>query len=57
MAFVSTGQNVCIYDGTIEGWSIGVQMESASKYLVWDVTVLGASIAGFRLGQDGQAYD
>jgi hypothetical protein len=54
---VSGGQNQCIYNGTIEGWSIGVDVHNASKFLLWDVTVIGASDTGFKLGHDGQGYD
>src|SRR6185436_9685799 len=51
------GQNNCVYDGTIEGFAVGVQADAASKFLLWDVTVIGATLVGFRFGIDGQAYD
>jgi hypothetical protein len=57
VAIQCTGQNICIYGGSIEGWAVGVQMDAASRFLLWDVTVLNATIAGYRLGTDGQAYD
>jgi hypothetical protein len=56
-AIVCNGQNICVYDGTVEGFALGVQADAATKFLLWDVTVIGATITGFRLGNDGQAYD
>ena len=56
VAISVTGQNVCISDGSIEGWAVGVQVDGP-KFLLWDLTVLGCTIAGFRLNSDGQAYD
>jgi len=56
-AIVCNGQNICVYDGTIEGFAVGVQADAASKFLLWDVTVIGATLVGFRFGIDGQAYD
>lgn len=56
-AIVGNGQNICVYDGTTEGWGIGVRMDAASKFLLWDVTAIGASMTGFMFGNDGQGYD
>ncbi len=54
---VVTGSNVSIYNGTLEGpWSIAMQV-NAPKFLLWDVTVIGAAGTGFLLGTDGQCYD
>lgn len=56
-AIVSDAANVTIYDGSLNGWTRGVDFEHASQFIIWDVTSIGASVAGFVLGDRGQAYD
>jgi hypothetical protein len=56
-AIVSDQQNVTVFDGTVVGWTRGVDLEHASLFIVWDVTSIGATQSGFVLGDRGQAYD
>jgi hypothetical protein len=56
-AIVCDRQNVSVYDGTVVGWTRGVDFEQASLFVLWDVTSIGATSAGFVLGDRGQAYD
>jgi hypothetical protein len=53
----SDHSNVTVYDGTVIGFAVGVDFEHASRFIVWDVTSIGAVRAGFVLGSRGQAYD
>ncbi len=56
-ALVSSAQNVTVYDGTLIGWTRGVDFSSASLFILWDITSIGAAAGAFALGSRGQAYD
>jgi len=56
-AIVSDAQNVTVYDGSLNGWTRGIDFQHASQFIVWDVTCIGAAVAGIVLGDRGQAYD
>jgi len=54
---ISDAENVTVINGSLNGWTRGIDFEHATKFIIWDVTSIGAAIAAFTLGSRGQAYD
>ena len=54
---VCSGQNVTFYDGSVVGGGIGIDFSQAMRFILWDVISIGAEIAGFKLGSEGNFYD
>jgi hypothetical protein len=52
-----TGRNVSIYDGSVAGFDVGVDMTGASHSMTWDVTCMDCVRGGFACGSLNQHYD
>ncbi len=50
-------QNVTVYDGSFIGWDVSVQFQAATRFILMDLTSIGAVRGGFFLGSHGQADD
>ena len=52
------GEDVTVYNGSVVGpWDFGMSFESASRCVLWDVAVHGASSAGIVGGDETNIYD
>jgi hypothetical protein len=54
---VAAGTNIAVYDGSVANFSNGVDFGGASYSMVWDVTAIDATQAGFLCGSFNQHYD
>jgi hypothetical protein len=53
----SERQNLTVYDGSLIGWDTGVELERASRFILFDVVSIGALKGAFLFGNCGQVYD
>lgn len=52
-----TADNVCVYEGNIHNYARGCDFGSASRALLWDITVIQATAVAVLLGSSSQCYD
>jgi hypothetical protein len=48
---------VTFSDGSVIGGRVGIDFSQASRFILWDVISIGAELAGFQLGHEGNFYD
>jgi hypothetical protein len=50
-------ENVTVYNGTLIGWGVALDFGDATRFILWDLTSIGAGADAISVGSHGQVYD